>query len=261
MAKVLIKKPNEISDLRISGRFLTESLIELYNFTKPWKTLLDLEIYISEKLAKYPDYKWPFKWYNSYPANLCLSVNDCLVHGVPNKYILREWDLLKIDLGISYNRMITDAAISMVVWWSQTNPKAHKLIQITKNVLDKSLTKVRPGQSIYDYGRFVEWYVKSNWASVIYTLWWHGVWYKLHEDPFIFNYPEMRNRHNKFQKGMVVALEPILSYTSHDYIQMPWDKRSMFTKNWDLWSQWEYTVAVTEKWSEVLAWVTDNLGL
>lgn len=258
---ITYKTPQDIANLRISGQMLTDCLHELYKITKAWVKLIDLEIYISEKLAKYPDYKWSFKWYNGFPANLCLSVNDCVVHGIPNQYILKDGDLIKIDWGITYKKMITDAAISVVVGWKEANPKAHKLAKITKNVLDKSLSKIKAWASLYEYGWFVENLVKSQWATVIRTLTWHGVWYKVHENPYVLNHGDPRYKSTKFRPGMVLALEPILSYNSDDYIQMPGNNRPMFTKNWDLWSQWEYTIVVTENGVEILAGVTEDLWL
>ena len=260
-AKITYKTAKEIADLRIAGKMLTECLTELFHFTKAGMRTMDLEMYVTDKLAKTPEFKWSFKWYNGFPANLCLSVNDCLVHGIPNNYILKDGDLIKIDLWITYNKMITDAAICMVVWWKDKNPKAHKLAKITKKTLDRSVWLIKPWVSIYEFGRATQKYVTSQWATVVESLTGHGVWYSVHENPYILNYPDPKYKNIKFANNMVVAIEPILSYTSDDYIQMPGDKWPMLTKNWDLWSQREYTVLVTEKWCEIIAWVTEDLWL
>ena len=255
------KTSEDIAKLRISGKMLTECLYELYNITKPGIKLIDLEIYISSKLSKYPDYKWSFLGYNGFPTNLCLSVNDCLVHGVPNQYILKEGDLLKIDMWITYQKMITDAAISVIVGGKNTNAKAHKLAKITKNVLDKSLSKIKTWVSLYEYWWYVESLVKSRWAMVVKTLTWHGVWYKVHENPYILNHWDTKYKSIKFRPWMVLALEPILSYNSDDYIQMTGNTWPMYTKNWDLWSQREYTILVSDNGVEILAGVTEDLWL
>jgi methionyl aminopeptidase len=184
---------------------------------------------------------------------LCTSLNDCVVHGIPDRTILKPWDVLKVDAGINYRWAISDAAFSIVVWWGETNPAGQLLIDITKWSLDEGIKHVQPWNLIANYSEAVGEYIYSRNHSVIKNLTWHGVGTHVHEDPHIYNYPHASGYKIRFQAGMVVALEPITAQTSESYIEDKLNWRNLYTKHWDLWAQWEYTVAITDNWPEILA--------
>ena len=253
----LIKTQNQINNIRESGRYLTELLLMLGNFSKAWIALVELEI-IAEEFMKKNWIKWAFDWYQWFPANLCLSVNDCLVHGIPDDYVLKNWDLLKIDCGVIYKWWYSDAAISVVIWWEMANPQARSLIQATKKALDEWVKKIANWIKIYDFSKTVNDEIKDWWFTVIKKLTWHWVGGNVHEKPYVYNRPHPDTSKTNFQTWMVVALEPITAITSDDFVE--WDNWwNLYTKDWDLWAQREYTVVVTDSWCEILAWITEFL--
>lgn len=252
----------EIEKIRKSGEFLNQLILHIADKVEPGISLLELEKYASDFIAQLQknnpkhDIKWAFKWFEWYTANLCLSYNDWLVHGIPSKYILKSWDLLKIDTGIKCDGYITDSAVSVVVWWLKTNPKAAKLIQSTKNALDESIQIIKKDLSLFDYGRFVYNHIKKDWYEIIRWLTWHGLGKTVHEDPWISNYPDARLKSIKFRPGMVFALEPITAEYSDDFVGSK-NGRDLFTIKWDLWCQWEYTLAFCKDGVELMSGITD----
>jgi len=192
-----------------------------------------------------------------YPANICLSVNDCVVHGIPDRYVLKEWDLLKIDAWINYHWYITDAAISVIVGGKEKNDIAYKLVKSTKKALDEWFKTIAVWKSMNKFSKKVFETLKKYNFSIIKNLTWHWVWKSVHEKPNIYNYPNYYMKNLRWQKNMVVALEPITAIYSDEAVEkknIPWN---MYTKFWDLGAQWEYTVIVTDNWPEILAGVIE----
>jgi len=255
--KIIYKTPEQINNIRKSGRYLTELLGILYDEVSVGVSLLDLENIAEDFMIK-NKIKGAFKWYSWFPANLCLSVNDCVVHGIPDDYILKSGDLLKVDCGVTYQKWISDAAFSIVVGGELANPAAHGLIVSTKNALDQSLkSHVVPNKMIYNFSRSVQQYIKADGFAVIQNLTWHGVWVAVHEAPHIYNYPHPDTKKAFFKENMVVALEPITALSSRDTIEKSGNPRNLYTQNGDLWAQWEYTILITANGYEILAWLPD----
>lgn len=246
------KTIQEINNIRESGKYLTELLHLLYKQCAPWKTHRDLEIFAQVYLDKH-NLKGAFKWYQGYPANLCTSVNNCVVHGIPDDTILQEGDLLKVDCGILYQRGISDAAFSIVIGGDQTNPQAAALIQATKGALDEGIKHIAPGLAIAHYSEAASKHMKSKGFSIIKSLTGHGVGTLVHEPPYIYNYPHPSTHKTKRQPNMVVAIEPITAENSTEYKASPINDWNLDTKNDDLGAQWEYTILVTNNGYEVLA--------
>ena len=257
MSKVIIKNTQQIRNLEDSGKYLTELLNILYDFIKPGVRLIDIE-QKAENYINFYNLKWAFKGYYWYPANLCLSVNDCVVHGIPDDYILKEWDLLKVDCGIQYKWMITDAAFSIVVWWDEKNKRAKHLHRATKRILDEAILFLVPGKSLYEYSKKAYNIAKDEWISIIRNLTWHWVWSKLHEPPLIYNYPNAELKKYIIKPWMTVAIEPITAEKSKYAVEIkgiPWN---MYTEKWDLWAQWEYTILITDNWPKIIAGLSNN---
>ncbi len=255
MKKIIYKTPDQIDNIRESWKYLTELLKIIYENSKPWIVLLELEEIAQNYINKNQNISWAFKWYMWYPANLCLSVNDCLVHGIPDNYVLKDWDLLKIDAWITYKRWISDAAVSLIIWWDDKNPIWANLIKSTKDSLDSAIKYVKPYNSIYNYSNEIYLKMKNNWFAVIKLLTWHWVGENVHEWPFIYNRPYKETVNIKFQPNMVLALEPITAEYSTDFTERWNNKRNLYTKWWDLWAQWEYTIVINKESYEILAWI------
>lgn len=259
--KIIIKSAQQIVNIRDSGKYLTEILNILYHEANIWVSLIELEE-IAEKYMRQHKVKGAFKWYEWFPANLCLSVNDCLVHWIPDDYILRSGDLLKIDCWVDYKWWISDAAVSVILGGEFANPDAYNLVKATKEALDLWIQEIKPNAHLMNFSRVVfDHMTKINDYSVIENLTWHGVGQLVHEAPHIYNVPHPSMKKIAFKQNMVIALEPITALNSVTTIEQPWNHRNLYTRNWDLWAQWEYTVLVTDKGHEVLAGVQEDLFL
>ncbi|MDR0860084.1 MAG: M24 family metallopeptidase [Candidatus Peribacteria bacterium] len=216
---------------------------------------MELE-FVAEHFIKTHNLRGAFKHYNGFPANLCLSVNDCVVHGEPSDYILKSGDLLKIDAGLIYEKGYSDSAISVVVGGEMANPLAYDLITVNKEALDRGIETIVPGDSMFSYGSTVANVVQNAGYKVLKHLTGHGVGVDVHERPYVFNYghPDMKKQF--YQPEMVLCFEPIIGVMSDDFYQKEADE-GLYTKHGDLGSQWEYMLLITEKGYEVLSGIRD----
>lgn len=254
MAKgeIIIKTKEQIENIRKSGQYLNELLYLIKDNCKAGISLLELEDIAQDFMDK-NNLRWAFKWYGTFPANLCLSVNDCVVHGIPDDYILKNWDLLKVDCGIVYRWWVSDSAFAVVIWWEMANPLAHELTMVTKNALDLALEKVWPWKFIYDFSKEVFNIVRNKWFSVIKSLTGHWVGTKVHEKPNIYNRPHPESKNIKFQTWMVVCFEPITAIESSEVVLKWNNNRNLYCKKWDIGSHREYMVLITEDGYEILS--------
>ncbi len=256
--EIIIKNKKQIANIRQSGKYLTELLQKLQKAAKPGVKLIELE-FIAEDFMKKNKVKWAFKNYNGFPANLCLSVDECLVHGIPNNYTLKNGDVLKIDCWINYQWGITDSAITVIIGWKASYPLGHQLAKVTKEWLDIAVKNIWPGRKMYDYSHAVYQHIIGWGFTIIEKLTGHGVGVKVHERPYIHNHTHHQDvKTVTFQAGMVIALEPITAIQSKDFELRKWNDRNLYTKKWDIWAHREYTVLVTDTGYEILSWITED---
>lgn len=256
--EIIIKTPQQIENIRKSGAYLNELLLIIFEKAQVWVSLMDLEN-IAESYISERGLKWAFKWYNKFPCNLCLSVNDCVVHGIPDHYVLKNGNVLKIDCGITYQWWISDSAVTKIIWWELANPLWYALAQATFNGLNYAIKEIWPDLPIVNYSRAMSDFMKKTGFSVIQKLTWHGVWVRVHEAPHIYNYPHKDLRKIFFRPGMVLAFEPITAITSTDFEHRA-SSRNLYCKNSDLGAHREYTILITENGYELLSWITDFLN-
>ncbi len=250
---VLLKKDKDIDGLRKSGKILVTILLALKEMTKEGVRLTDLEAKAREMLkdngasSAFLNYK-PEGAKKPYPAALCTSLNDQIVHGVPTNVKLAEGDVLKIDFGVIFEGMITDAAITVGI--GRISEEAESLIKTTKEALEAGLEAIKaPGSRIGDIGWAVENMAEKDGFSVVEGLTGHGVGFKLHEDPIVYNYGN-KGEGMLLKKGLVLAIEPMLSAGSSQIIQAKDD--SYYTKDGSLSAHFEKTIAVTDNGIEIL---------
>ena len=182
-----------------------------------------------------------------FPAALCLSLNEQVVHGLPSSYKLRSGDLLKIDLGVDYKGYISDSAITLGI--GKISPTAKKLIEAVKKSLEAAINETRPGKHLGDLGFAIESTIKKAGLNVVKGLTGHGVGFELHEDPTILNYGN-KGEGLALKPGMVLAIEPMACLGKGRIIQRADD--SFATADGSLTAHFEHTVAVTEKGPRIL---------
>ena len=247
-----LKSESEIEILEQSGKILSDILKILEKKADVGVNLLELE-QMARKLSKDAGARPSFLGYQPegaerpYPAALCLSVNDVVVHGIPRDYILRSGDILKIDTGIVYEGLMTDSAVTVGI--GKTSPEARRLMASTKKALEAALAVVKAGRHIGDIGYVVEKQAKKDGFRVIRGLTGHGVGYEVHEDPVILNYGK-KGTGPEIREGMVIAIEPMFSVSSPDIIQNR--DESYSSADGSLTAQFEHTVAITKSGPVVL---------
>lgn len=250
-----IKTPKQIANIRESGKYLNELLYLLREKAVPWMTLIELE-FVAEHYITQHHLKGAFKGYDGFPTNLCLSLNDCAVHGIPDDTPLKNGDLLKIDAGVIYEKGYSDSAISVVIGGEMANPLAYQLISTTKEALDRGIETIEPHQPMFPYGKTVENIMTNAWFKILKDLTGHGVGNDVHERPYVFNrwHPDMKKQ--KYEPGMVLCFEPITAVMSNDFYMKQGDD-GLYTDYGDLACQWEYMLVITENGYEILSGIQE----
>ncbi len=243
-----IKNADEIQAMREGGKILAAILKDLELYVQPGITTLDIEKK-AEQLFKGYMVKPGFKGFHGYPAILCISVNDEIVHGIPNDRVLENGDILSIDCGVKYKNLNTDSAVAIIVG-EDTSPKAKKLVNTCKKALWCGIKEVKAGNKVGDIGAAIEKYVKGSGFSIVPSLTGHGIGYQLHEEPHVPNYGK-KGKGNALIPGMVIAIEPIIVAGSPKYNTLD-DGWTIVTRDGDLSIQHEHSVLVTETGYEVL---------
>ncbi len=199
--------------------------------------------------AAFLGYK-PYGAKRPYPASLCVSVNDAVVHGIPNEepYMLQEGDIVSLDLGLSHKGLITDMAVTVPV--GKVGAEAKELLKATKTALDRAIKAAKPGNTVGHIGEAVESYIAPLGYGIVEELAGHGVGYSVHEDPYVPNYGQAGDG-EELVPGMVIAIEPIINAGS-EKIYLDKDGYTYRTKDGRPSAHFEVTVAITEKGCEVL---------
>jgi len=240
--------------MRKGGRKLAEIMKELEKQVRPGVSTLNLDK-LAEKLVFHYGGKPAFKSYGKemghpFPATICASINDEVVHGVPKKErILKKGDILKIDIGMKYKGWYVDMARTFPI--GKINNEIKKLIEITEKSFLKGIEKMKPGGKLSDYSKAVQEYVESNKFSVVRNLVGHGVGKELHEDPQVPNYYNKKYQDIILAPGMTLALEPMVNTGSHETV-LGHDGWVFKTKDGSLSAHYENTILITDEGVEVL---------
>lgn len=241
--------------MREGGRILAGVLQRISAEVKPGTVAADLDrlarelVFAQGGRPSFLGYK-PGGAGEGYPAALCVSVNDEIVHGLPTENkILFEGDIVKLDLGVEYKKMHTDATIMVGVGKLPAN--AQKIMRVAKECLEAGIKKIKPGVSLNDYARAVEQQALKNEFEVVRDLVGHGVGHSVHEPPQVFNYADKRMKEIILKEGMTLALEPMINEGTFE-ITLASDGWTYMTRDGGLNGHWEHTVAVTKAGCEVL---------
>jgi methionyl aminopeptidase len=248
MGMTRIKNAQELKDMRESCRLLALILHELEAYLEPGMSTMDLEHKAEELFARYQALPG-FKGYHGFPNILCTSVNDEVVHAIPNKHPMNKGDILSIDCGVIVNGMNSDSAIAMVVG-GETTPVAQALVDTCIKALWTGVKQVKAHCHIGDIGHAIQNVVEDAGFHIIKELTGHGIGYNLHERPYILNYGE-RGEGEELLAGMTIAIEPIIS-AGNPSIETLDDDWTIVTRDHSLSIQHEHTILVTENGCEVL---------
>jgi len=250
---IIIKSQKEIDAMREGGKILADIMQELGAQAVSGKDTLALDSLAEDLIAKAGGTPI-FKGYgkesgNPYPATICASINSEIVHGIPSKNrILKEGDILKIDIGMRYKGMVTDMARTFAV--GKISPVAQKIMAVTRECLNVGIEKIKAGQPLSLYSIAVQKYVEAQGFSVVRDLVGHGVGKKLHEDPHIPNY-KSNEKEVILQAGMTLALEPMINVGTYE-IKLEADQWTYATVDGELSAHFEDTVVVTDSGVEIL---------
>ncbi|MGB9743123.1 MAG: type I methionyl aminopeptidase [Minisyncoccales bacterium] len=244
---IKIKSPDEIKIMAEGGKILAKIIKKLSDQIKPGITTQQLND-LAEELILQSGGQCSFKGYQNYPACLCVSINEEIVHSLPGPRPIKEGDLVSLDLGIFYRGYHTDMAITRPV--GRVSQRALKLIRVTKTALKRGIKEIKPGAYLGDVGQAIQNYVESQGFNVVRELCGHGIGCKLHEDPQVLNYGA-RGTGQQLKEGMVLCLEPMV--TMADWrIKKSEDGYGFKTIDNSLSCHFEQTVAVTKKGCQIL---------
>ncbi len=244
---IQLKSKEEIKILREGGKILNKIIKELEKKVKVGANPKEID-WLAENLIKKYGGKPSFKGYKpsfakkKYPSTICFSPNNVVVHGVPDSSLLKQGDIVGIDLGMEYKNLFTDMAITIGV--GNISEQAKKIIKTTKECLNLAIKYAKKGNHLEDIGYVIENHANKNGFNVIKKLTGHGVGYSPHEEPIVFNFGEL-GKGLKLEKGLVIAIEPMLSVCSGDVIEL--SDESFGTKEGCLSAHFEHTIAITDK--------------
>ena len=245
---ITIKTKKEIEYMRKAGDIVYKTHMYLKDFIKPGITTKELndlaDDFIINKCKSYPSFKGLY----GFPGTICISVNEEVVHGIPSARKLKEGDLVKLDIGASYNGYHGDSAYTYPV--GKVTSEEELLLRETKNALFKGIEQVKPGNRIGDISNAIEEHAKKYNLAIVEELCGHGIGNKVHEDPNVLNYG---NPHEGpiLKEGMVIAIEPMLNLGTKK-IYMLDDDWTIITADNKKSAHFEHTVAVTKDGYEIL---------
>jgi methionyl aminopeptidase len=250
-----LKTPADIEILREGGKRHAFILNEVAKAVAPGVSTKALDELAARLVSEGGDkaaflgYK-PYGAKRPYPATLCVSVNDAVVHGIPNEepYALKEGDIVSLDLGLVHKGLITDMAVTVPV--GKIDAEAAKLLKSTKTALERALKEAKPEHTTGHIGYAVESYIKPLGYGIVEELAGHGVGYKVHEDPYVPNYGNPGDG-EPLVPGMVIAIEPIVNEGT-EKIRLDKDGYTYRTKDGKRSAHFEVTVVITEKGCDIL---------
>ena len=246
---VEIKSAREVKIMRQASHIVATVLREVMGMVEPGQTTVDIDAY-AEKRIREMGATPSFKGYHGFPASICASINNEVVHGIPSpKRVIRQGDLLKVDTGAYFEGYHGDSCITICV--GDAPQEAQTLSRVAKEALMAGLSQVKAGNTLLDIAGAVEDHVKANGFSVVEDYTGHGVGRNLHEEPSVFNFRTDELPNVTLRPGMTLAIEPILNAGSKACRTLR-DQWTVVTRDGSLSAQWEHTVLVTSDGCEIL---------
>ena len=245
---ILIKSPAEIEKMRISGKALRQVHDAIAPFVKPGATTMDLENVAVRKIAELGAIA-AFKGYHGYPAALCTSVNNEVVHGMPNeKRVLNEGDIISIDCGVIIGGFYSDAAVTYPV--GKVSPETKKLLDVTNASLEAAIQQCQVGGRLFDISAAVQQTCEAEGFGVVRDFVGHGIGKSMHEDPQVPNFG-VAGKGPRLKAGMVLAIEPMINAGGPE-VRVLKDGWTAVTVDGSYSAHFEHTVAITKDGPRVL---------
>ncbi|HEX6585455.1 MAG TPA: type I methionyl aminopeptidase [Solirubrobacterales bacterium] len=245
---MIVRKTSEqIEAMAAAGRIQARCLQMLHKKARPGVTTKELDE-AAEKFIRSQGAVPSFLGYRGFPGSICTSVNSMVVHGIPGPYELRRGDVLSIDVGVTHEGWVADAAITIPI--GETPPEAEPLLTATREALFEAIEQVRPGNHLSDISHAVQKRVERDGLSVIRTLVGHGIGRDMHEDPQIPNFGDP-GKGPELEVGMALAIEPMVSAGGPE-VRMGSDGWAVYSQDDSLAAHFEFTVAVTADGPSIL---------
>lgn len=242
-----LKTPEEIALIRQASEILSRTHGHIASYIKPGITTQKLDKIADNYIAK-AGATPSFKGYQGYPATLCISVNEQVVHGVPDNYVLKEGDIVSVDCGVYYKGYHSDAAYTYPL--GNVNKKILNLLSVTKQALYQGIQQATLGNTVGDIGYTIDNYVTKNGYTVVKELTGHGLGEKIHEPPFVANFGR-KGEGVKIKEGMVLAIEPMVNFGKAEIIHK--------SNNWTVCTldekpsaHFEHTIAIINDTPQIL---------
>ena len=248
MSAIYIKTQEEVEKIRVSSLFVGEVLAEVAKLIEPGVSTLTLDKR-AEEFIRDNTFIPAFKGYKGFPACLCISVNEAVVHGIPNSYVLKEGDIVSIDCGIKKDGWYGDSAYTFGV--GSISDELQNLLDVTKESLFEGINNCIVGMRIGDISNAVQVHAEKHGFSVVRELVGHGVGKRLHEEPEVPNYGK-RGTGPKCQQGMVIAIEPMINIGKRN-VYTKGDKWTVVTEDGKPSAHFEHTVCIMNGKADVLS--------
>lgn len=244
---ISIKSAREIELMRIAGRIVAETLERLKEVVKPGITTLELDT-IAEEYIKKSGGIPAFKGYNGFPASICSSVNEQVVHGIPSSLVLKDGDIIGIDIGAVYEGYVGDAARSFGI--GNIDNEVKRLLRVTEESFFKGIEYALPGNRLSDISHRIQKHVESNGFSVVRDFVGHGIGSSMHEEPQIPNYGPP-NKGPRLTAGMALAIEPMVNQGKYA-VKVLKDGWTVVTADGKPSAHYENTIVITNGEPEIL---------
>jgi methionyl aminopeptidase len=240
---ITIKSPREVETMAAAGRIVAETLAVVAREVRPGVSTEALDRIAEQFIRSHPGAKPSFKGLYDFPATLCTSINQEVVHGIPSsKRILKEGDLLSVDVGVWLEGLHADSAATFPV--AAVSPEAQKLLRVTQQALVAGIAQARSGNHVGDIGYAVQQVAEEAGYSVVRELVGHGIGTSFHEEPQVPNYGKPK-RGTRLAAGMTIAIEPMVNVGGADIRTLD-DKWTVVTEDGSLSAHFEHTVAIQE---------------
>ncbi len=244
---IICKSDSEIQRMREAGRIVALTHEELRKAVQPGITTLELD-QIAETTIRKHGAEPSFKGYNGFPASICASVNEELVHGIPGKRVLKEGDIISIDAGAYIHGFHGDAAITLPV--GKISSEAQALLEVTEQSLYEGIRKAVIDNRLSDISHAIQTYVEARGYSIVRDYVGHGIGANMHESPQIPNFG-LPSRGPRLKKGMVLAIEPMVNIGSY-HVRTLLDNWTVVTEDGKWCAHFEHTIAITDNGPEIL---------